>query len=81
MLITQNFINYYSSSNNFSYIFLRYRKKRLNTKHSTISLAKNKEFSEKSKVEENSISSLKIPRNFLIQALVGVFALGFIDAG
>ncbi|TMW88777.1 hypothetical protein EJD97_018098 [Solanum chilense] len=81
MLITQNFINCYSSSNNFSYIFLKYRKRRLNTKYSTISLAKKKEFSENSKVEENSISSLKIPRNFLIQALVGVFALGFIDAG
>ncbi|KAK4712877.1 hypothetical protein R3W88_018784 [Solanum pinnatisectum] len=81
MLITQNFINCYSSSTNLSYIFLKNRKRRLSTKHSTISFAKKREFSEKSKVEENSISSLKIPRNFLVQAVVGVFALGFIDAG
>lgn len=81
MLFIQNFVHCYSSSTKFSYLFLKYRKRRLSTKHTTISFAKKREFSENSKVEENSIFSLKISRNFLVQAVVGVFALGFIDAG
>ncbi|KAM3269909.1 hypothetical protein P3S67_029815 [Capsicum chacoense] len=77
MLFTQKFINCYSSSStNFSYFFdLKYKNRRY-TKHPTISFAK-----KNSTIQENSNSSLKIPRNFLVQAIVGVFALGFIDAG
>ncbi|XP_059286166.1 uncharacterized protein LOC132039683 [Lycium ferocissimum] len=78
MLITQNFAT--CSSANFSYLFLKYRNTRC-TKHATISFAKKREFSENTEVQEISIFSLKIPRNFLAQAAVGIFALGFIDAG
>nr|XP_009588251.1 uncharacterized protein LOC104085841 [Nicotiana tomentosiformis]XP_016470547.1 PREDICTED: uncharacterized protein LOC107792822 [Nicotiana tabacum] len=78
MLFTQNFANCYSSAN-FSYLFLKYRDRR--SKHVTISYAKKREISENSTGQENSIFSLKIPRKFLAQAAVGVFALGFIDAG
>nr|XP_009780393.1 PREDICTED: uncharacterized protein LOC104229440 [Nicotiana sylvestris]XP_016455792.1 PREDICTED: uncharacterized protein LOC107779815 [Nicotiana tabacum] len=77
MLFTQNFANCYSSAN-FSFLFLKYRNR---TKHATISFSKKREISENSTGQENSFLSLKIPRNFLAQAAVGVFALGFIDAG
>ncbi|CAN4084357.1 unnamed protein product [Withania somnifera] len=73
MLFTQNF----SSTTNFSHVVLKYRNRRWSTKHATISFAKKREFSD----QENSIFSLKIPRNLIVQAVVGVFALGFIDAG
>ncbi|KAK4337624.1 hypothetical protein RND71_042111 [Anisodus tanguticus] len=81
MLITQNFATSCSSSANFSYLFdLKCRKRRC-TRHATISFAKKREFSENQEVQEISICYLKIAKKFLPKAAVGIFALGFIDAG
>ncbi|PIN06093.1 hypothetical protein CDL12_21359 [Handroanthus impetiginosus] len=46
-----------------------------------VTLAKKKDFSEISSTANRTLSPLKLPNKLLIQSAIGVFALGFIDAG
>ncbi|KAL1335275.1 hypothetical protein HN51_064198 [Arachis hypogaea] len=50
-------------------------------KFGTTTLAKRDEVQENSKSEKRSFFSLKISKSFLARTAIGVFGLGFIDAG